>query len=716
MSAQLDLGLLSRKRVRLIRQTEVAECGLASLAMIANFHGMDVDLNTFRRDFNPSLRGTGLKSLISMSDRLKLTPRAVKLPLEQLPNLHLPAILHWDLNHYVVLAEVRRGKALVFNPAGYSRWITLAEASHHFTGVALELRPAEDFEPVRRRETLGFQQLWRRVTGLKRALVQTLVLTLVMQAFVLASPYYMQIAIDSALPALDRDLLTVLAIGFGMFTLFNAAASLLRSFVLLSAGTALGYGISINVARRLFRLPITWFERRHVGDILSRFQSITPIRKFLTEDAIAVVLDGLLAIFTLVAMFLYSATLALLAVAAFALYGLVRVITFPAQRTAQEQEIMTAGKEQSTLIESLRGIVTLRLFNRETQRHAFWQTRLTEAMNASVALARLVGWQQAANALIFGLEVVASVWLAVRFVIDGGFSVGMVFAYMAYKTQFLQKSTSLIDQVVAVRMLRLHLDRLSDIALADQDPSFKEEVREERKLTGKVELRGVTFRYSATDPFVLSGVDLTVEPGEHIAITGPSGGGKSTLVKILSGLVHPTEGDVLIDGVPIAQFGFKNYHNQLGAVLQDDSVFAGSLTDNINLFDDMLDLDRVVEAAKSAALHDEIVAMPMGYNTLVGDMGSSLSGGQRQRLLLARALYRKPRLLIMDEGTSALDAEREQMVNAEIAKLGITRIVIAHRLETVLSATRIYRMRGGILEDVTQDFCALREHIKRPDH
>ncbi len=714
MSGVLNLGLLGRQRVRLVRQTEVAECGLAALAMIANFHGKNVDLGTLRRRFQPSLRGAALKSLIAMADALGFAPRAVKLPLEQLSNLHLPAILHWNMNHYVVLEAARRGKVLIHNPEGRSRWMPLSEASNHFTGVALELRPADDFDTASGRVRLKLSQLWQRVTGLKRALMQTLVLSIVMQAFVLASPYYMQVAVDSALPALDRDLLSVLALGFGLFMLINAGASLIRAFVLLSAGTALGYGISVNVARRLFRLPISWFEKRHVGDVLSRFQSITPIRQFMTEGAVGTALDGTLAVFTLAVMFFYSAALASVALLAFVLYAFVRLISFAAQKDAQEEAIMASGREQSMMIESLRGIVTIRLFNRETQRHALWQTRLTDAVNAGVALSRVGVWQQTANTLIFGTEIIISVWLAIRSVIDGGFSVGMVFAYIAYKTQFLQKGASLIDQGIAFRMLGLHLERLSDIALSDQDISFSKIGLSSRPLSGGVELKGVKFRYSPTDPLVLKGVELSIAPGDHVAITGASGGGKSTLVKILLGLAVPEEGEVLIDGTPLEQFGYKNFHDQIGAVLQDDSLFAGSLADNIALFDDTTDMERIVEAATAAALHDEISAMPMAYETLVGDMGSSLSGGQKQRLLLARALYRKPKLLLMDEGTSALDPAREQMVNAAIAKLGITRIMIAHRLETIICASKIYAVQNGTVSEITDHFNSIRERISRP--
>jgi ATP-binding cassette subfamily B protein RaxB len=283
----------------------------------------------------------------------------------------------------------------------------------------------------------------------------------------------------------------------------------------------------------------------------------------------------------------------------------------------------------------------------------------------------------------------------------------MIFAFIAYKTQFLQRSASLVDQLISFRMLRLHLERLADIALAPQDPGFADlPAGAGGSVTGRIELRGISFRYSPSDPYILRDVNLAVRPGEHVAITGPSGGGKSTLVKILLGLLQPEAGEVLVDGVPLARFGYKNYHDQVAAVLQDDHLFAGSLAENIALFDDEPDMHQIVASATAAALHDDIAAMPMGYETLVGDMGSSLSGGQRQRLLLARAFYRRPRLLVMDEATSHLDASREKAVVAAIAGLGVTRIVIAHRRETILSADRVFSTRDGGLVEVTDQFRA----------
>lgn len=696
----LDVGMIGRPRVKLARQTEMAECGLACLAMVASYHGLDIDLGTLRRRFAPSLRGTKLRSLMSLAGYIGLIPRAVKVPLDELHQVCVPAVLHWDLKHFVVLERARRGRALIHDPDGRSRWLEMSEVSRHFTGVALELRVSDSFEKGDQRERLHLSQLWRRMTGLRRMLAQVLALSLVLQAFSLASPYYLQIAIDKALPALDLDLLAVLALGFGLLTILNVAAAWLRSFVLLAAGATLGTSLASNVVRRLFRLSIDWFDKRHTGDILSRFQSIAPIQSMLIQGAISSVVDGLMALLTVSLMLFYSPALTAIAVAALVLYVLVGLISFALEREARASAIVLHGKEQTTLIESLRGITTLRLFGREVFRHALWQSRLTDAVNADLRISRIGIWQGSANGLIFGLEGILTLWLGMRMVLTGaGFSVGMLLAYLAYKGQFLGRAASLIDQGIAFRLLDLHLERLSDIALSPEDRCFAAGAEIETPLVGSIAFKDVFYRYAPSEPLVLTGVTFSIAAGEHVAVTGPSGGGKSTLVKLLLGLVEPQDGAVLVDGMPIARFGLRSYQAQIAAVLQDDTLFAGTLADNIALFDDLPDMDRVRAAATAAAIDADIMGMPMRYETLVGDMGSTLSGGQKQRVFPARALYRQPRILVMDEGTAHLDAEHERQVNAAIAAMNITRIVIAHRRQTIEAASRVLVMKDGRIHE-----------------
>jgi len=459
--------------------------------------------------------------------------------------------------------------------------------------------------------------------------------------------------------------------------------------------------LASNVARRLFRLPINWFEKRHAGDIISRFQSINPIQAMLTQGGVAVIIDGVMAILIFFLMLWYSPLLTIIATSAFVLYTIIRIASFRSEREAREASIVARGKEQTIFIESLRGITPLRLFGREAVRHALWQSRLADTVNSDARIAKISIWQSTGNSLLYGFEGIISVWFAIGMIISGdGFSIGMVFAFMTYKGQFLQKAMSLTEQLIALRMLGLHLERLSDIVLSDEDPSFQTGTSGHRELKGGIALRDVSYRYAPFEPLILDGLNLTVEPGEHIAITGRSGGGKTTLVKLLLGILHPEQGEFLVDGVPIARFGIRNLHAQVAAVMQDDSLFSGTLSDNIALFDVAIDFERITQAAKAASIHNDIMLMPMQYDTLVGDMGSALSGGQKQRVLLARALYRNPKILILDEGTAHLDSNHERSVNSAISDLGITRIIIAHRRETIASAGRVLEMRGSKLFEV----------------
>ncbi|MFA6117414.1 MAG: peptidase domain-containing ABC transporter [Sphingomonas sp.] len=698
MSSELDLGFFTSRKVKLSRQSEIAECGLACIAMVASYHGLDIGLETLRRHFAISSRGVSLKSLINIADRIGLMPRALKVEPAGLRFLSLPAVLHWNLNHFVVLEKVspRRG-FLIHNPDSGSRWLSTAEVSDHFTGVALELEPSGSFRAKDLRQRLHLTQLWSRLKDAKRAIAQVAILTVVMQAFVLSSPYYIQIALDGALPTLDHNLLVVLALGFCLFSLINGFALLLRSFVLLSIGASLGVGLSANLSRRLFRLPLDWFERRQVGDILSRFQSVVPIRNLLTEDIVVTTIDGVMAIMTLIFMALYSVLLSSIALAALCLYALLRILLYPAQQNAQEQSIISSAKEQTVLIESIRGMRTLRLFGGETLRHAIWQSKMTDAMNGAVRLQRVLNWQATANATIFSIENVLSIWIAVSLVMSGKFTVGMVVAFMAYKAQFLRSASNLVDKTATFRLIRLHLDRLSDIASAEEDISFTTNNHVHNPLSGRLELRNISYRYGMDDPLILHDVNLTVNAGESIAITGPSGSGKSTLVRILLGLTEPLSGEVLVDGLPLRIFGHQNFHRQVAGVLQDDLLFTGSIAENISMFDESPDMDRIEAAAGAASISEDIAAMPMGYETMVGDMGAALSGGQRQRVLLARALYRAPKLLVIDEGTSHLDTARERQVNEAIALLGITRIIVAHRKETIETADRVVVLQAGQL-------------------
>ena len=695
MRIAASLDYFGAPRLPAIIQSEAAECGLACLAMVASYHGREVDLVALRRLFSISLKGVTLKDVLVMGRRLGMTGRGLRLEPEQLGQIKLPCILHWDMNHFVVLKEVGARKVTIHDPALGVRTLTLDEVGKHFTGIALELTPTEGFERKKETSRLNLTALWGRMRGVKRALAQALALSAVLQLAVLAAPFYMQLAVDEAVMKGDGGLLTALALGFGLLTLIHIGADWLRSHVLLFLSGALNFQMGANLFHHLVRLPLNWFEKRHIGDLVSRFRSAEPIQRLISEGLVAAFVDGVMATLTLAMILIYSPKLSGIVFAALALYALLRFALYRSLRQRQEEMIEAAAKEQTTFIETARAIQSIKIFGRESDREAVWQNRYAESISRSIRQGRFTIGFKTANDLIYGLENVLVIWLGARAIMGNELTIGMLYAFMAYKEQFLGKATNLIETGIQYRMLDLHLDRLSDIALTEREEDRHAESLVARPIRGAVELRQVSFRYADTEPEVLSGVELKVEAGEFVAITGPSGGGKTTLLKLMLGLFKPMEGAVLIDGTPLEHFGRQAFRSQIGVVMQDDQLLSGSIAENICFFDASLDLDWMRACARVAGIDEEIMAMPMNYNTLIGDMGTALSGGQRQRVLLARALYRRPRMLFMDEGTSHLDLDKEREVNRALAELKITRIVIAHRPETIRAADRIVVLREG---------------------
>lgn len=687
------LELAGRRRTPMIRQSEAAECGLASLAMVAGYHGLKTDMPTLRRRFSISLKGATLKALMQIAEQCGFIARPLRGEIEHLDQLPLPAILHWNLNHFVVLTKVTRSmggrRFHIHDPAAGPRILHEGEFSRYFTGVVLELSPTENFQRRSERSQLRISQLWSRMTGLWSSLRNVLMLSIVLQAIALASPFYLQLAVDTVFPSVDKDLLLVLALGFGGLALVSMLTGWLRSLILVSIGNSLTYQIIVNLYRHLLRLPLPWFEKRHVGDIISRFGSTGAISNILSQGLVAAIVDGVMALLTLMLMVIYSPLLAVVALVAWTLFAALKVASFQALRTRNISTITAVAKESSAFIESIRGVAAIKAFGQEGNRQRTWQQLKADAINAQIKLGRFSAGFDAGGQFILALERILFVYIAIRLAIAGGFTVGMIFAFQAYKQQFLDAATRLVDQSIQYKLLDVHLTRISDIALSRPESEGDRSESLER-IAGEIELANVDFRYGTGEPEVLRGVNLEVAPGEMIALVGPSGGGKTTLLKIMMGLFEPTSGQVLVDGHALASHGVRNWRRQIGSVSQDDALFAGSLAENIAFFDPEIDMARVVEAARLASIHDDIEAMPMRYDTLVGDMGSALSGGQKQRVLLARALYPDPAVLFIDEGTAHLDPAAEAIVIETIKALPITRIISAHRPLPVARADRVF--------------------------
>jgi ATP-binding cassette subfamily B protein RaxB len=665
--------------------------------MVASHHGNRIGLRELRRRHSLSLKGATLSQLMDIAAKMGFMCRPLRLDLEHLAELKLPCILHWDLNHFVVLTRVHKRHVTVLDPALGKRVLALADFSQHFTGIALELSPGADMRPSAPPPAIAISQLTGRVSGLWRALGLILLLSLALQVFVLLAPFFMQWVVDQVLIAADRDLLTVLGIGFGFALLLQIGIGVVRGWAVIHLSNRLGLQWTGNVFSHLIRLPVDFYEKRHLGDITSRMGSVQAIQRTLTTSFVEALIDGVMAIVTLGMMLLYSWKLALVTLLAVGLYLSARALAFRAFRNGTERQLIASAHQQSHLMESIRGVQSIKIAGRETLRSSGYYNLMNETINRDVWLARFGLAFNSTSQLIFGMERIAVVWIGAVLAMQNIFSVGMLIAYLAYKDQFAQRIGGLIDKWMEFRMLRLHGERLSDIVLTEPEATGERSCGQDLPAELRIEVEGLGFRYASGEPWVLRNCNLTIGPGESVAIIGASGCGKTTLLKLLLGLLTPTEGQIRIGGIPMHKIGMEHYRRVIGAVMQDDQLFAGSISDNISFENENVDEDRIMEAARLAAVHDDIAAMPMGYNSLIADMGTSLSGGQKQRVILARALYRKPQLLFLDEATSHLDVERERLVNDAVRQLDLTRVIIAHRPETIASADRVLVMHAGAI-------------------
>lgn len=688
-----------------IEQNEASECGLACLAMVAGHHGYKTDLTALRRRFSMSLKGATLTQVIKIAENIGFNAQALRGDIDDLRHLSLPAILHWDLNHFVVITGISKGingeRYQINDPARGVRKLTREELSRHWTGVALDLLKSESFKPKIEQTRLKITQLWTAMNGFWSTFRSIIFLSLILQIAALAAPFYLQISIDTVLPSFDADLLFVLALGFGGLAVINMLTNWLRSYILVNLNSALSFQIIVNLYRHLVRLPLPWFEKRHVGDIISRFGSTQPITQLLGNGLITAIIDGLMAMLTLALMFVYSTLLGSVALVALLIYLAIRLLFLEAIKLRNVDVITTAAKENSSFIESMRGIAAIKAFGQEGNRQRQWQRSKADAINAEIRLGRLSISFDAISQFIIAIERVIFIYIAISLSFEGAFTVGMIFAFQAYKQQFLDASVRLVEQAINWKIIQVHLNRISDIALAKLEDR-EEQSPEAPDFDHLLSVRNLWYRYGAGEPEVLKGVNLTITPGEMIAITGPSGGGKTTLIKLMMGLFSPINGEIMLGQKRLSAISKQAFRSGIGVVAQGDSLFAGTLADNIAFFDPELDMERVREVARLAFVAEEIEAMPLAYDTLVGDMGSVLSGGQMQRVLLARALYNRPKILFMDEGTANLDAENEAKILETLRSLDCTRILTAHRAKTLELADSVFEVREGKLLPVRQ--------------
>ncbi|EEV6114806.1 peptidase domain-containing ABC transporter [Escherichia coli] len=684
---QLDMRW--RSRVPVIHQTETAECGLACLAMICGHFGKNIDLISLRRKFNLSARGANLAGINGIAEQLGMVTRALSLELDELGALKMPCILHWDFSHFVVLVSVKRNRYVLHDPARGRRYLGREEMSRYFTGIALEVWPGSEFQAETQQTRISLRSLINSIYGIKRTLAKIFCLSVVIEAINLVMPVGTQLVMDHAIPAGDRGLLTLISAGLMFFILLRAAVSMLRAWSSLVMSTLINVQWQSGLFDHLLRLPLAFFERRKLGDIQSRFDSLDTLRATFTTSVIGLIMDSIMVVGVFVMMLLYGGYLTWIVLCFTTIYIFIRLVTYGNYRQISEECLVREARAASYFMETLYGIATVKIQGMVGIRGAYWLNMKIDAINSGIKLTRMDLLFGGINTFVTACDQVVILWLGAGLVIDNQMTIGMFVAFSSFRGQFSERVTSLTSFLLQLKIMSLHNERIADIALHE-----KEEKKHEIEIVAhmgpiSLETNDLSYRYDSQSAPIFSALSLSVAPGESVAITGASGAGKTTLMKVLCGLFEPDSGRVLINGIDIRQMGINNYHRMIACVMQDDRLFSGSIRENICGFAEEMDEEWMVECARASHIHDVIMNMPMGYETLIGELGEGLSGGQKQRIFIARALYRKPGILFMDEATSALDSESEHFVNVAIKNMNITRVIIAHRETTLKTVDRV---------------------------
>lgn len=678
-----------QRRVPVIHQTETAECGLACLAMICGHFGKNIDLIYLRRKFNLSARGATLAGINGIAEQLGMATRALSLELDELRVLKTPCILHWDFSHFVVLVSVKRNRYVLHDPARGIRYISREEMSRYFTGVALEVWPGSEFQSETLQTRISLRSLINSIYGIKRTLAKIFCLSVVIEAINLLMPVGTQLVMDHAIPAGDRGLLTLISAALMFFILLKAATSTLRAWSSLVMSTLINVQWQSGLFDHLLRLPLAFFERRKLGDIQSRFDSLDTLRATFTTSVIGFIMDSIMVVGVCVMMLLYGGYLTWIVLCFTTIYIFIRLVTYGNYRQISEECLVREARAASYFMETLYGIATVKIQGMVGIRGAHWLNMKIDAINSGIKLTRMDLLFGGINTFVTACDQIVILWLGAGLVIDNQMTIGMFVAFSSFRGQFSERVASLTSFLLQLRIMSLHNERIADIALHE-----KEEKKPEIEIVAdmgpiSLETNGLSYRYDSQSAPIFSALSLSVAPGESVAITGASGAGKTTLMKVLCGLFEPDSGRILINGIDIRQIGINNYHRMIACVMQDDRLFSGSIRENICGFAEEMDEEWMVECARASHIHDVIMNMPMGYETLIGELGEGLSGGQKQRIFIARALYRKPGILFMDEATSALDSESEHFVNVAIKNMNITRVIIAHRETTLRTVDRV---------------------------
>lgn len=687
-SSVAELCFNRSPKLPIILQDERAECGHACVAMISNYWGHRLDLYSIRSMSNTSSRGITMLDINQLFESLGFVTRALQVPLEELHLIKCPALLHWNLNHFVVLKKVKKNMVVIHDPAIGVRNCSLEEFSKSFTGIVLEVEKSNDFKEIYSQQKLTLYHLFKTINGVNKFVILLILLSLSIEILSLLNPLFLQYVTDDVIGFSEWSNLYVIAVGFSMLVIIQVVTEYIRGNLVIYFTSNLTAQFSSNVVRHILKLPLEFFEKRHKGDLQSKFQAIDHIQRKISTDFVNTVLDGFMIFINFLIMAVYSQLLTALVTFALFICLAFRYASYQQLRKHTETSIQQHAKAMTVFLETLQGIIPIKSFLKERVRFGAWRNCYIDSLNADIHVSKMNVVYQIANQLLFHIEHIVVVCVGASLVLSNKFSVGMLIAFLSYRLLLVNKTASFIQNIFDYKLISIQLNRLSDILF--QQPEVIGSGRATvSQIKGALSLENIFFKYNTNENAILNNVTLHIKAGEKIAIVGPSGCGKSTLLKVMMGLLDKTEGEIYIDNIPIKDFGLKNYRVLTASVMQDDALLTGSIMDNISFFDELVDVERVYHMAKLAYIHEAICKFPMGYETLVGDMGSTLSGGQKQRILLARALYKQPKILFLDEATSHLDVDNEKNINQALKMLDITQIVIAHRQETIQMADRV---------------------------
>ncbi|MFI6174145.1 peptidase domain-containing ABC transporter [Nonomuraea sp. NPDC051191] len=690
------------RRVPVLLQNTDTECGAACLAMVLCHHGQRTTLHQIAEQLRVGRDGLSAKAIVDGAREHGLKARAFSLAPEDLARVPLPAVAHWEFNHFIVVERWSPDHVDVVDPGYGRRRLTAEEFGAGFTGVLLVFEPGEGF----RRGTTSAAGAWRKefVRTLFRRrrglLAQLIAASLLLQLLGLALPMFSQLLLDSIVPRRAVEVLSLL----GVSVLLAGAAQLvigyLRAALLVAVRARADQELTESLVTHLVTLPYRYFQQRGRGDLVTRAGSVSTLGDILTGQVVAALLDGPLAVGYLALVYLWDPVFGLALTGVAVLQTILLLATTSRIATLTRQELTALAASQTSLIQTITGIETLKASGAEKRAVDQWSSHFAKQLNADVRAGLTRGLLESALAAIRVTAPLGLLWLGAWRVLDGQLTVGELVALNAIALGALTPLGSLMTGLQSLQQAGAHFDRLSDILASEPEPSNGIEVL---RLRGSVELRGVSFRHDPRAPWTVRDVSVSIRPGQKVALVGSSGSGKSTLARLLLALHTPVLGEIRYDGVPAAELNLRTLRRQFGVVTQDPSLFSGSIRENIALNEPGASLERVVAAARLAALHDEIMDMPMGYETMLTD-GGGLSGGQRQRLALARAVLSRPKVLLLDEATSNLDSATEAAIEANLSRLVQTRIVIAHRLSTVRDADVILVIDAGrVVERGTHD-------------